>query len=366
MKPYSQPIFTLNARGNIMLEVMRDYFDLTSDVMHREIQSMHVATQDVLATKGAPYAQLKSALVPAADKNEAGFIFDSRLIESSWYGAEVAKAILPLLDKRSTQSILCGDLLGNNQDLIFSVLDEFLVPARSFKFVHGTLLYCVYINNLSDAALQTLSHRLTAFPAYVGYIPTTFQTRGKTYLSTTLVNAFLKCRDLVIMGHEDDRSNGENVNMIGYPFEEYGYRVCSLQSSYFDLFLSYKVERAVYPGFETDTEMSLNAVSRHVIPLKDCMVQLEYAKHEYLKSEKAGKLQKAGIEDLSCDELTTLIKEKITANYIYNLAFLEEHNVIKFNLILEVPKCDGGYPTRLVVALEYKPNEKILRVLTLH
>lgn len=35
MKPYDQPIFTLNARDNVMLEVMRDYFNLTSDVMNR-------------------------------------------------------------------------------------------------------------------------------------------------------------------------------------------------------------------------------------------------------------------------------------------------------------------------------------------
>src|SRR5450759_4575498 len=107
LKPYSQPIFTLNARGNIMLEVMRDYFKLNSDVMHREIQGMHMETQRVLATKGIPYAQLKAALVPAADRNEAGFIFDSQQVESNSYGAEVAKAILPLLDRRTTQSVLC-------------------------------------------------------------------------------------------------------------------------------------------------------------------------------------------------------------------------------------------------------------------
>lgn len=168
------------------------------------------------------------------------------------------------------------------------------------------------------------------------------------------------------MGHEDDRSNEENVNMVGYPFEDYGYQVRSLQSSYYDIFLSYKVERAVSPGFEVDTEMSLNAVSRQVISLEDCTVQLEDAKHEYLKREKAGKLKKAGIEGLDRDELTALIKEKIAASYIYNLAFIEKHNVVKFNLMLEVPRVGGDYPTRLVAALEYKPHEKILRVITLH
>jgi hypothetical protein len=187
---------------------------------------------------------------------------------------------------------------------------------------------------LSDAALRHIHQHLSAFPAYVGYIPATFQTPAKTYLSNTLVNTFVKYGDVVIMGHEDDRPNEENVNMIGYPFDDYRYRVRSLQSSYYGLFLSYKVERAVYPGFEVDTEMSLNAISQHMIPLDGCAIQLDEAKHEYLKAEKRGKLQKAGIADLNRDQLAALIKGKIAASYIYNLTFLEEYNVVKFNLTL--------------------------------
>jgi len=366
MKPYSQPIFTLDARGNIMLELMSDYFKLDNNVMHREIQGMHMETQRVLATKGIPYEWLKAALVPTSDRNEAGFIFDSQQIESSWYGGVTAKMVLPLLDKRTTQSVLCGDLLGKDQDFIFNIFDESIVLSRSFEFIHGTLLYCVYINNLSDAALQNIHQQLSELPAYVGYIPATYQTRGKTYLSTTLVNAFLKYGDTVIMGHEDDRPNEENVNMLGYAFEDFGYKVCSLQSSYFGLFLGYKVERAVYPGFEVDTEMSLNAVSQHVVPLAGCTVRLDEAKHEYLRTKKIGKLQKAGIAEMGRDQLVALIKEKISSNYIYNLVFLEEYGVVKFNLILEVPREGVGYATRLVAALEYMPHEKTIRVITLY
>ena len=252
-------IFTLDARDNGMLEVMRDYFELDSDIVHREIHAMHVETQRVLAKKGVPYAELKPALVPATNRNEAGFIFDSRETGSVWYGYEVAKTMLPLLDRRTTQSVLCGDLLGKNQEVIFEVLNEFMVLARSFEFIHGTLLYCVYLNNLSDAALQRLHKHLVAWPAYLGYIPATFQTRAKTYLSTTLAHSFLKYRDVVVMGHEDDCSNDENVNMTGYPYEDFGYQVRSLQSCYFGLFLGFKIERVVYRGLEVDTEMSLNA-----------------------------------------------------------------------------------------------------------
>ena len=105
-----QPIFTLDARDNLMLEVMRDYFQLSNLVVRREIQAMHLQLQEVLASKGIKYADLRAGLVPSADHHEAGFIFDTQCIESSWYGLPVARAILPLLEKRTTQSVLCGDL----------------------------------------------------------------------------------------------------------------------------------------------------------------------------------------------------------------------------------------------------------------
>lgn len=366
MENYSQPIFTLNARGNVMLEVIRDYFKLTTPIMHREIQGIHIETQETLALKGIQYDKLKSALVPSSKSNEACFIFDTQLIDSSWYGLEVAKVMLPLYDKRTTQCVLCGDFVGNDQKLIFDILQESLVLSRSFEFIHGSLLYCVYINNISKSSLLEFHQSLIKFPAYVGYIPTTFSSRAKTYLSTILVNSFLKHRNQVIMGHEDDRPNSDNVNLIGYPFEELGYDVVSLQLSHYDLFLGYKIERAVVSGFEVDTEMSLTAVSNNTLPLESCTVHIDEAKHQYLISQKNGKLHKAGISELERIDLTNLIKEKIEASYIYNLSYLKDHDVIKFNIMLEIPREDDGYPTRLVAALEFKPQKKLLRLITLH
>jgi hypothetical protein len=36
-----------------------------------------------------------------------------------------------------------------------------------------------------------------------------------------------------------------------------------------------------------------------------------------------------------------------------------------FNVIIEVPDPRGGHPTRFVAALEYKPDAKVLQVITL-
>ncbi len=190
--------------------------------------------------------------------------------------------------------------------------------------------------------------------------------RSKTYLSAVLTNTYFQHNETIILGHEDDRPNDEDTNLIGYPFEDFGYRVVSLQSQYADLFLSYKIERPVLPGFEVDTEMSLNAISENVLPINDFSVGLEEAKHNYLKTEKLGKLEKAGIANISRDDLAEMVRANVAASYIYNLTYLPEHRVIKFNVMLEVPRADGGYPTKLLVALEYEPTKKNLRVITLY
>lgn len=362
----STSIHTIDARGNIMLETMRDYFGLSSEVMFREIQAMVSATIDILNSKGIKYQDLRTALVPRADRFEAGFVFDSQDIESIWYGLEVMKQLLPLLGLKSNHSVKCGDLIGKDQKLIFSVLQESLVLAKDLEFVHGSALHCVYINNLTQAGLERIHKSLSGFKPYIGFIPGTFSSRARVYLSTILANSFLKHGKKVIMGHEDDRPNEEDVNMAGYPFEDYGFQIYSLQSMYFDVLLSYKIERPVFEGFESDTEMSLNSISDQIFPIDGFEIEIEDAKHEYLKSAKCGKLEKAGIKSLGREELSELIRSKVSHSYIYNLSYLPDHNVSKFNVMLEIPRPDGGYPTRVVAALEYKPLEKVLRVITMH
>lgn len=365
MEPTSQPIHTLQARDNVMLEVVRGGLMLTDREVRAEIQRVRRNTEIILAKKGIAYPALKSGLVPSIDRREAGFLFDRQLIESGSYGTYVSRILLPLLDPRTTQSVLCGDLLRLEEDAIFKIVRKIFVPAPATGKL-GRWLYCVYINNLSEAALSKLHSELGKIPSYVGYIPATFASRAKTYLSFTLVNSFLKHGTFVIMGHEEDRSDEEDVNMAGDPFEEFSYRIRSLQSTYFGLFLSYKIERAVYPEFERDTEMALRAVSDAVVPLTDCTVILEEAKHGYLLSKKLGALQTARIADLSQQALADLIKSKVDASYIYNLQYLEDHDVSKFNVMVELPISDRGYPARLVAALEYRPKEKTLRLITLY
>ena len=360
-----QPIHTVNSRSHVMLEILRDDFGLAGARMKREIQRLHREVVRVLATKNIDYASLRFALVPTMDRQEALFIFDSEETGSNLYGRDVFSHVLPLLDARTTQSILVGDLLGNDQRLIFEILRESMVLARSFTFKHATLLYGVYINNLTDAGLGRLHQGLASSGSYLGYIPMTFLSRAKIYVSTTMAGFLLKKGNTLIMAHEDDRPNTEDINITLYDLEQCGYKITSLQSTYFSIFLTYKIERPVYKGDETDIEISLNAISSDIQPLKEFSVLLDEAKHGYLINAKLGKLHKAGLAEADRTQIESIIQAKVSASYVYNLVYLDEHDVMKFNIMLEIARSDG-YPTRMTAALEYMPEKKLLRVITLH
>lgn len=364
-RPHMPPIFTLNSRGHIMLEVLRDHYGLVGVRMKREIQLIHSQLVQILATKKIDYNDLRAALVPGLDRHEAIFIFDSCETGSGLYGREVLNEILPLLDPRTTQSILVGDFLGSDQQLILQILRESIILARSFSLRNATLLYGVYINNLSEAALARLHSGLSLHKAYLGHIPTTYMSPAKIYASTTMAGFLLKKGKTLIMAHEDDRPNTENINITLYELEHFGYKVASLQSTYFSIFLSYKIERPIFDGDETDTEIALNAISEQVLPLQDFTVLLDEAKHGYLINEKLGKLSQAGLAKSDRAQIEAIIQAKIAGSYIYNLKYLAQHDVMTFNIMLEIGRSDG-HPTRLIAALEYKPEQKILRVITLH
>jgi hypothetical protein len=154
----TKPIHTLNARGNVMLEVMRDYFKLTPNHMQREIQGIRRMLDDALSKKGISYADLRSALVPDRKRREIALVFDTLSIESNWYGLDVFERIIPLLEKQSKYSILVGDYLDRpgQEEKLFTALKESVQFRRNVEFRYPTQFYIVYLNNLSNAMVHRL------------------------------------------------------------------------------------------------------------------------------------------------------------------------------------------------------------------
>lgn len=364
----AKPLHTLDARDNVMLEVIQQYFKLTPERMFCEIQGLRQAAEDALTRKGISYDALKTALVPDRQRREIALVFDSRSIESSWYGYDVFVRLIPLLDKKSNHSILAGDYADRPGQLeeLFSAFEEAVMLRRGVEFRHPTQFYIVYINNLTDTMVAHLDEGLKDYDAYVGIADMTYTSRFKIYLSTMLVNLCIKHGRFILQGHEPDRDSTEDVNTCGYPFEENGFVCRSINADVMGVVLSYKIERPVFPGFESDTHFALNAVSTTPLPLNDFDIHVEEAKLEYLKREKAGSMSRAGLASVDSAQLAARIREKVQDSYIYNLSFSAEHDVIKFNVILELPKGKTSERTRLLAALEYQPDRKLLRLITLY
>lgn len=362
----STSIHTLDARGNVMLEVLRAEFNIDSGRMQSEIQSACKQLTEVLAKKGVNYGDLRSALVPSQVKREVALVFDTRRIENGWYGREVFERLIPLLDRQANHSILAGDYVGahEHQDFLFEAFSEAVVPCREIEFRRSNQFYIVYINNVTETMVRQFNSGLVDYDGYVGYADTTCQSRFK--LALKLVHLLVKMGKFIIQGDEDDIAFPEDINTCGYPFPEHGYVCRSVPGYLFDLFMSYKLERPVFKGFESDTEFSLNAVVADPENLSSFTVVVDERKLDYLKREKAHSLALAGFESLTAEKIAQAIQRKVSSNYIYSMTFDPDHDLIKFNIIVELQRTERMSCVRLLAALHYIPAERVLRLITLY
>jgi len=362
-------IFTLNARGNLFLTLCRDEFGVKPDRMFEQIQGAFAETVAILARKNINYKNLKSALVPSTSRREIALVFDSGCVDGTWYGRRIFERILPLLSKESNHCILAGDYVGPHEHRrsLYDVFAESVQPVRNIKFGHPEQFFIVYINNLSDGMFDRLSRDLEPYDAFVGYADATHACAFSIFLSTMLPQVCLKHRDVVIMGHEDDRSNNEDVNMTGFPFEENGFTIRSLRSIDHGLFLEYKIQRPVFEGFDDrDSEFSINAIHPRPLPLDQMSIRVDQKKHHYLTTQKADSLKRIGLLDKDAEALKSMIADRIHSNYIYNMTYDKAHNTSRFDIIFDVPSGSSANPVRLLVALEYMPDTNELRVITLY
>lgn len=359
-------IITLNAHSYVLLECIQEQFGLNTPQMRKEITILHDETIAALKTKGIDYLKLKSALVPKTDKYEAAFIFDSRRIESGYYGRSVFNAFMPYLDKNTTQSVRVGDCLGSDQKLIRAILESSIIRCRELNYEHSSNYYCIYINNLSKSRISIIHKGLSDFYGYCGYVPTTKEISARVYFSTTLMSFFLKNKNKIIIPHELDRSNHENVNLGGHPFEQFGYQYFSIRDDYFGMFLCYKVERPKLDGSDFDSEMALTSISNRYIPIEECNLIVEEAKYNYLVEKKTGSLNRADLFEGGIQEFKRKVVEKINSNYIYSINYLEEHDVMKFNIVLEFSSDKQEYPVRLIAVFKYIPLGNEIRLITLY
>lgn len=364
-------IHTIQARDNVMLEVMTDYFGLNPQQVFAELRTRAVQTSEILGSKDIQYSALRSALVPQHDRREIALVFDTEQIPTVAYGRAIATQIIPLFGKQSSHSILGGDYRGENalQEKLYTALTEELCPAagpmlRDVTFRNSSQFFLVYINNLTDGMVNRFHNQLSTYGPYVGYADLSFSSFLKTYVSTILNNAYIIHKQNVITPHEDDVSNTKDEDH-GYPFASNGFRVRSLQQTFFDLLLSYKIERPAMTRYERDTHFSLNAITRQPKLFDDFEVVVDPKKMDHFRSEKSGSLKRLDLLDVTREELETRIVEKLQSNYIYSMRRDDVHDALMFNVMVEMAPSTSSRRHKLIVGLKYIPGVKELRVITL-
>lgn len=362
-------IHTLDTRSYVMLEVTQKYFNLDSKTMYTEINKIFDNFIYFLKTKEISYESLKTCLTPSIKKNEMVLVFDRMKIESNWYGNSVFEKIIPIFEKDTSHSILCGDYVGdtNSQDILKCILEESLEVTNIFNYQHSNQFYMVYLNNVSEFMMEKFNSGLKNYNAYVGFINLTYKSHLKTYLALTLAPTVIKYKENIlniVEGYEGyEGGYVPDENLYGYPFEKFGFKCKGIPDDFYGLFLSYKIESEVINSFENDIKYSINSLTDKIIDLRDCKVIIEDSKYTYVHKEKENQLKKAEILTLDKFKLEKAIKDKIFSNYIYNMTY--NGHILKFNISIEFFAKKMKKQVKILVSLEYNPNLKSLRLLTM-
>lgn len=367
-------IYSLNARDNGMYPAIKSSFGLPDDTVYKTIQDEFSTLLRRLACKKVSYEKLKGALVPNQEANmyETCLVVDWMQIEDCNYGSLVFRSLLPLLDKNSTYSILCGDYVDNlhtgdtsSQYHLRTALNEVLVRCNVSRYQHSSQYFLIYFNRLTGNQREKIVDGLLQYPWFTGFADLTHESLFKSYISLILVHTFIKQGKQIVAAHPSDYADEEDVNMSGYPFEEYGFSFSSINEDSFMPFLSYKIE-SVLPD-EEDVGFSFNAIFPKFDSLKKlkCIVSDEkwYAYLTSKDPDRKGKvLESIGYGPEDRDTFVKDIYKKICASYIYNLR-QNDYGDLLFNVCVDLPTINGKF-RKTTVALKYHPNTGEMSIVT--
>lgn len=367
-------IYSFNAKDNVMYSVIKSSFGLSDEAVYKTIQDEFSVLLKRLSCKKVSYEKLKGALVPNQEANmyETCLVVDWMQIDDCNYGGLVFNALLPLLDKDSTCSILCGDYIDNlhtvdssSQYHLRTALNEVLVRCNGSRYQHSSQYFLIYFNRLTGNQRERIVEGLLQYPWFTGFADLTHESLFKSYISFILVHAFIKQGKQIIASHPSDYTDEENVNMSGYPFEEHGFSFCSVNENSFMPFLSYKIE-SILPD-EEDVSFSFNAIFPRFDSLKKLKLVVTDGKwYEYLTSkdpDRKGKLlESIGYGPDNREAFIRDIYKKICASYIYNLR-QNNYGDLLFNVCVDLPTINGNF-RKTTVALKYHPNTGEMSIIT--
>jgi hypothetical protein len=128
---------------------------------------LHSDLLDILRAKGIDYTSLRSALTPQSTKHEAAFLFDEQRCDNTFVpGAECADALFNALDRKTTHSILGGELIDDKDEIARTLLRRSANVAKDLNFKHPCFCYVLYVNNLSEDNIAAIDSKLRAHKVF--------------------------------------------------------------------------------------------------------------------------------------------------------------------------------------------------------
>lgn len=366
-------IYTFDAKGFLLYPVMKSYFGLNDNEVYKSIQEGFELLLKQLNIKRVSYERLKGALIPNQDKDrfETCFVIDSTQIECNDYGNYVFEKLIPLLDKESTYSILCGDYIdflykyqADSQQQLQLELNNVLSGCHGSEYRYSNQYFLIYINRLTEKQRLKIVEGLYHYTWFTGFADVTYSSYFKSYISNILVSVCIKHKNAVIMSHPSDCSDEENINMRGYPFETNGFKLISINDDSYGAFLTYKIESLV-PN-EEDVSFSFNALFPKFDSFEKIELHVSDDKwNKYLTNCENGKgqiMKALGYGSVDQERFSKDIFKHICANYIYNLK-KNEYGDLMFNVCVELPTVNG-HIRKTTIALKYHPDTGIVEVVT--
>ena len=368
-------IYTFDAKGFILYPVMKSALELSDQDVYKAIQDGFEVLQKQLKLKRISYDQLRGALVPNQEKDrfETCFVFDSEQINSADYGYCVFEKLLPLLDKDSTYSILCGDYIDylnnyhyDSQRLLRSEMAAVLTRCHESQYVHSSQYYLIYINRLTGSQRLKIVEGLYPYSWFTGFADLTHSSPFKSYLSNILTPVCVKNKNKIIVSHPSDYADEENVNMRGFPFESNGFKLLSVNDDSYGAFLSYKIESEL-PD-KDDVSFSFNALFPKFDSFEKIDLQISDDKwNKYLIDKEKGKgriVESLGYATIDKERFAKDIFKHMCANYIYYLRKNEHDGALLMNTCVELPTING-HLRKTTVALKYLPDTGTVEVVTI-
>lgn len=359
-------IHTLDARDNLELPVLKDYFKIPHSAMRHHILSELDRLSTGLSKFGIQYKELSSALVPSCDpsRNEIVYIFNADKLSDHYnYIVAALEKIIPALDAKSNHSFLVGDLVPGLS--IGQLLD--LSQRAGTTWIQAPEYHSVaaiYANNLSKTQQERIHNNLENDLSYMGFANLNQDTNFRRVVAGQLRSRYVKYRKSFIAPSDQEIVQSGHDQSLGVDFDTLGYRCVNVPSTLYDKFLCFKIEiPANILEDDTDILISLNSISANPMRLNDLEIFISEEKFQYLVTQKRGLLTAAGIKASRSEHIADLIKKRIGGNYIYRMKFNQD-NTVQFSIVLSFDR-EHGDPVRLSAGLKYFPKEGRLTLVTI-